>query len=112
MKHLLERRESQWIDNLIGEITRFDSWKAFVVHFEKRSAWDPEGTGIMGNSLEPRLECWLKRLKHLNEVLVVTLETLNAGQIVLKPDRRGPNQTKGQATDFREIECAIVRIHR
>jgi hypothetical protein len=111
MKHLLERRESQWIDDLVREITRFDGWKAFVVHFEERSAGDHEGNGIVGDCLVPIHECWLEHLKHLNKVLVVTFETLNASQIVLKPDRRWPDQAEGQAADFRKIECAIVRLH-
>jgi hypothetical protein len=86
--------------------------KPFVVHLEKRSAGDHEGSGILSSCLEPRHEGWLERLKHLNEMLVVTLKTLNASQTILKPDRRGPNQTEGrQAADFRKIECSIVRLH-
>jgi hypothetical protein len=92
------------------EITRFDGWKAFVVHFEERSAGDNEGNGIIGDSLEPRHKCWRERLKHLSKVLVVTFETLDACQVVLKSDCRWPDQTEGQAADFRKIECSIVRL--
>jgi hypothetical protein len=79
MKHLLERRESQWIYYLVWEITRFNGWKSFVVYFKERSTGDNERRGILGNCLEPRYQCWLESLKHLNKMLVVTLEALNAG---------------------------------
>jgi hypothetical protein len=43
MKHLLERRESQRINNEERKFTRFDSRKAFAVHFKERGAGDHEG---------------------------------------------------------------------
>ena len=88
------------------------SMKAFVLHFEERRAMDHERNWILGNYLELRHECWFVRLKNWNKMLVVTLETLNTGQIILKPDRRWPNQAEGQAADFRKIECMIVRLGR
>ncbi len=55
MKHLLERRESQWINDEVRKFARFDGGKTFVINLEERGAETRERNIIQGNDFEPIL---------------------------------------------------------
>ncbi len=46
----------------------------------------------------------------MSEMKVVALKTLDAGEKILKSNCCWPDQTEGQAADFREVEYSIVQL--